>query len=354
MPISPARLAANQRNATKSCGPKTAEGKARSRANALKHGLRATVVGVADEATLHARTVGVIETFRPQNEFQLWLCTKIARDTVQLDHVEVVKRQALADVAHRAEFCWDEDQQVEANRVARGLSRNPDRTVGLLRRSVAGCDWLIARWAMLADSADRQPWTDEQTSLAHDLLGTPPEFRADAPTYLIDDHGRAVVPSPTEAELAHAYLDELREHRDAVLDDDEVARTLAMANLDEWDNRAFRPIHRAERSLRNDFHNACAMVQHESPRTITDPRLLRLIPAHFFAAPTPAPNEPKPDRPNEPKPDAAEAPPEPTTPPLLAAPPAINAAQPFDDSATHLDTPRTGQFAGESRVGPRS
>jgi len=38
-PISPAKLAANRRNGQKSKGPKTEEGKSRSRWNALKHGV---------------------------------------------------------------------------------------------------------------------------------------------------------------------------------------------------------------------------------------------------------------------------------------------------------------------------
>lgn len=40
----PAQIAANRRNALKSTGPRTAAGKARSRMNALKHGLRAATI----------------------------------------------------------------------------------------------------------------------------------------------------------------------------------------------------------------------------------------------------------------------------------------------------------------------
>jgi len=45
MIVSDARIAANRANALKSTGPRTAEGKERSRCNALKHGM--TGAGVA-------------------------------------------------------------------------------------------------------------------------------------------------------------------------------------------------------------------------------------------------------------------------------------------------------------------
>jgi hypothetical protein len=49
--ISPFRLKANRRNALRSTGPKTAEGKQRSRANALRHGLTAeTIVPSLEDA----------------------------------------------------------------------------------------------------------------------------------------------------------------------------------------------------------------------------------------------------------------------------------------------------------------
>ncbi|MEJ1937482.1 hypothetical protein WDZ92_45385, partial [Nostoc sp. NIES-2111] len=49
MAISEARLAANRANAKKSTGPRTPEGKARSRCNALQHGLSASVLGCCED-----------------------------------------------------------------------------------------------------------------------------------------------------------------------------------------------------------------------------------------------------------------------------------------------------------------
>ena len=51
MAISPRKLAANQENARRSTGPRTPEGKAKVRHNALKHGLLAkeVIVPVGDE-----------------------------------------------------------------------------------------------------------------------------------------------------------------------------------------------------------------------------------------------------------------------------------------------------------------
>ncbi|MDR3621366.1 MAG: hypothetical protein P4L85_18590, partial [Paludisphaera borealis] len=54
-----AQLQANRANAKKSCGPKSDDGKARSRLNALKHGLCAKTVNLVlpheDPAELEAK-----------------------------------------------------------------------------------------------------------------------------------------------------------------------------------------------------------------------------------------------------------------------------------------------------------
>ena len=64
-PASPARIDANRRNALKSTGPKTDEGKAKASLNNLKHGLRAeTVVLPGEDAeAFQARLDGWLARF---------------------------------------------------------------------------------------------------------------------------------------------------------------------------------------------------------------------------------------------------------------------------------------------------
>ncbi len=280
--ISDKRIAANQRNAALSTGPKTEAGKAKSRGNALKHGLSAIQVGIEDEATIHDRAIGVHETIRPQTKFQVWLCIQIAVRTIRLDRLRVLERDVRIGAAWRAENVWDEDQRNEAEQIAARLPRDPSRTVGQLRRSVQGTDWLIDRWAILAEVADRQPWNAEQKSLANDLLGTPRQLRDDAPEHGVDTFGHIVAPGLSAAQLARRMLAELNHHRDLVAEADELARTLAIADCDDFNNRDLIRLRRYERSLINDLHRFYAMSQHESPHTVAKSKLTQSIPAEFF------------------------------------------------------------------------
>ena len=80
-PISPAKLAANRRNGRKSKGPRTEEGKSRSRWNALKHGVLSQRLVVLNENDGQTYTL-LLENLRcdlnPGNALEEILVEKIA------------------------------------------------------------------------------------------------------------------------------------------------------------------------------------------------------------------------------------------------------------------------------------
>jgi hypothetical protein len=79
--ISPAKLAANRRNGQKSKGPKTEEGKSRSRWNALKHGVlsqRLVVLNDNDGQTYTLLLENLRRDLNPRNALEEILVEKIA------------------------------------------------------------------------------------------------------------------------------------------------------------------------------------------------------------------------------------------------------------------------------------
>lgn len=62
--VTPARLAANRRNAAKSTGPRTARGKARSSLNALRRGRRSKTIRLVWRIIMEAPPCGVIRMAR--------------------------------------------------------------------------------------------------------------------------------------------------------------------------------------------------------------------------------------------------------------------------------------------------
>src|SRR6185312_10137115 len=178
MIVSQARIEANRRNALRSTGPRTVEGKERSRANALKHGLCSSVVVPEDLELVRGRSDEWFEALRPQNTFHVWLVSEISLVSLRIDRSERMERRLRDKIALRAEVTWEDDRRLEVEILGGMLARKPAETVETLRRTPQGCEWLMSRWAMLAHAADvDRSWDEEQMSLAFDLLATPQTFR---------------------------------------------------------------------------------------------------------------------------------------------------------------------------------
>jgi hypothetical protein len=87
MSVSEARLLANRMNALKSCGPKTAEGKERSRGNALKHGLTGAGVVIADAeaAEVERLAQSLQRELKPSGDLGRTLVRRMALMAVRMD-----------------------------------------------------------------------------------------------------------------------------------------------------------------------------------------------------------------------------------------------------------------------------
>src|SRR5271170_3339321 len=81
---SPRKAAANRRNASRSTGPRTAQGKSWSRRNALKHGILAsqavisTIEGRAERKLFEATVEGLAQDFQPVGAYEQLLVQEIA------------------------------------------------------------------------------------------------------------------------------------------------------------------------------------------------------------------------------------------------------------------------------------
>jgi len=270
MIVSEARLAANRLNALRSTGPRTAEGKERSRANALKHGMCAATLAVAGSEpgpAAEARGAAWGEWLRPSGDAEAWLVREIAATSLRIDHAERVERQARDRAALRAEVCWDDDRRLAAETLGAGLSKAPGEVVERLKATPQGCDWLIKRWALLVRAGQEQKdLTADQKAMAFDLLGTPAGFRGGCPAPPPDPDGPPTPRWTCPIALARREIESLRAHRDRVVELDEVERGLAGADLADDASPELRRLRRHEATLHKRLRWCLDQLRAE-PRT---------------------------------------------------------------------------------------
>ena len=148
---SPARIAANRANARKSTGPKTEAGKARSRANALKHGL--TGAGVAlpgeDAAAIEAEFLQAQEEFAPTTLAGMRLVRDVAMLWVRQDRAREYETRALAARARRAAIDYDQGRADRADWLLDNIEANPRAYRRALMAMPEGVDRLLEGLTML-------------------------------------------------------------------------------------------------------------------------------------------------------------------------------------------------------------
>src|SRR5579883_2820448 len=164
----------NRQNAQKSTGPKTAEGKARSRRNALKHGLRAEVLPLPNEdpAAIQARADAWNDYFQPLNPAEQHLVDECVRATVLSDRCHRAQDAIVARRVREAGAKWEHEQEDEVERLKAAFKEDPAGTVRGLQRTALGCRSLLARWRALGEALKAKgSWSEDQCNEVVRLLG---------------------------------------------------------------------------------------------------------------------------------------------------------------------------------------
>ena len=101
--ISEKQLAANRRNALRSTGPRTEEGKKASALNARRHNLTGQVTAMTDaDRIMHdAFSAAIVENLAPEGAMETQLAQRIATDSWRLNRISAVEDNLFA-LGHNA------------------------------------------------------------------------------------------------------------------------------------------------------------------------------------------------------------------------------------------------------------
>ena len=170
---SAAQIAANRQNALKSTGPRTEEGKARARANALRHGLTARTISPVlpheDPRAFADRITAWTEDWQPQSDRETELVCHAAKLSWLIDRAG---RAETAHLSHQVREAAMRGGQLDADQfdeidslgrklfydtqprdLERGVYSQPPEWVDQpavfvrqLEQTREGCRWLLDRW----------------------------------------------------------------------------------------------------------------------------------------------------------------------------------------------------------------
>ena len=273
MTVSQAKIDANRRNAQMSTGPRTQEGKDRSRANALKHGLCSTALVPENLEVVQQRSNEWYGALKPQNPHQGWIVKQIAVISLRMDRSERMERRLRDREMLKAELDWDEQRRVEVETLGAKLTKRPAETVRQLRLSPQGCSWIIERWAMLIASANKNgTWSQDQNRLAFDLLGTPHEMRqGHQPGDIVDMDGKVIEVNLDRVAMARKEIEGLKERREKVAEFDEVDKALVTADMFDGTNVELKRLRRYDSAMFGRMKFFMKLMQDKCPYKHPDP-----------------------------------------------------------------------------------
>jgi hypothetical protein len=153
------KVRANRRNAQKSTGPKSEEGKEISRRNAYKHGLRALVVDPEENTLeLEQERREWLKSFRPKNEAALLLADWSFRCKRRLDRVsDAYDSGVAANMADAVKNFYID----RSARIDKAVETLPDNTFAAhleLSSTVMGCKRLLDLIDQVEEALENREW----------------------------------------------------------------------------------------------------------------------------------------------------------------------------------------------------
>ncbi len=176
MACSLAQLESNRRNAQRSTGPRTPQGRSKSRRNGLKHGLtgQGIVLPSEDAEELDRRFDTLEAEMKPNSELARQLVLRVALMTVKLDRSAEHEAKALAFRMRKAQAEFDDARLAEVEKYYSWIAAEPATNARRLRNSPEGIDRLIGAIEELrSDLAHPQGmrWGWKQCDHLHHLMG---------------------------------------------------------------------------------------------------------------------------------------------------------------------------------------
>jgi hypothetical protein len=176
MPCSLAQLEANRRNASKSPGPKTIEGKLKSRSNAYKHGQTGdgSVLTGEDAADVDRRLETLVAEMRPRNELARECLWRVALMMFRLRRSALHEMKATSSRMRYATARHDDARKAEAENYYSWIAAEPATNARRLRGSPEGIDILMGAFEGLRSDlvrVDGMLWTWQHADQLHHLMG---------------------------------------------------------------------------------------------------------------------------------------------------------------------------------------
>ena len=180
MAASPAQIAANRANATRSTGPKTLAGKEAARRNAMTHGLtgRGVVIPGEDEQEVALRVAALEEQLVPAGDvLGTLLVRQVAIASIRVERAYRHETALAAERMRRASDVFDDGRLVLAQEILGELAADPVTCRRRLLAAPEGVDALLGRLRALQERAEPHgggAWGDEEGAELDRCLGQQP------------------------------------------------------------------------------------------------------------------------------------------------------------------------------------